>query len=135
MKAVLATRKGVIILKPTSSGWEVERAHFDGVKATYVAFDKQKKWIWAGLNHGHWGPKLHVSKDKGKTFTEVSVPKFPEGSKDKLKEFWALTRDSKGRIYIGVDPAALFYSDDEGQSWQLNESFYKVDGKDRWFGG
>lgn len=134
MKAVLATRKGVIILKPTSTGWDFERAHFDGVKATYVAFDSQKKWIWAGLNHGHWGPKLHVSKNKGKTFEELAVPKFAASSQDKLKEFWAFARDQKGRIYVGVAPAALFYSDDDGQSWNLNESFYQVDGKEKWFG-
>src|SRR4051812_35258816 len=113
MRAALATRKGLIILKPKTSGWDIERVHFDGVKATYVAFDKSKGWIWAGVNHGHWGPKLHVSKNKGKTFEELGTPKFPEGQKDSLKEFWAVTRDTKGRIYLGTDPAALFHSDDD----------------------
>lgn len=135
MKAVLATRKGIIILKPAAAGWEVERTHFDGVKCTYVTVDKKNKDIWAGINHGHWGPKLHVSKNQGKTFSEVSIPKFPTESKEKLKEFWAWARDSKGRIYIGTDPAALFYSDDEGKTWDLNKSFFNIEGKERWFGG
>lgn len=133
MKAVLATRKGLIVMKPTSSGWDVERAHFDGVNVTYVATDSKRKEIWAGVNHGHWGPKLHVSKDKGKTFKELAPPKFPEGSKDTLKEFWAWARDSKGRIYVGTAPAALFYSDDEGKTWTLNEAFANVPGRDKWF--
>lgn len=135
MKAVLATRKGVIVLKQTVAGWDVERSHFEGVKASYVAYDPQKKWIWAGLNHGHWGPKLHVSKNNGKTFEELPAPKFPESYKEKLKEIWAFNRDKRGRIYIGTDPAALFYSDDDGNTWHLNEGFWKVEGRDKWFGG
>lgn len=135
MKTYVATRKGVVVLKPTTSGWDVERTHFDGVRATYIAIDKAKNWVWAGLNHGHWGPKLHVSKNKGKTFEEVGIPKFPEGSKETLKEFWAFARDSKGRVYIGTDPANIFYSDDDGKTWTLNEHFNKIDGRDKWFGG
>ncbi len=134
MKAYLATRKGLIVLKQKSTGWDVEKAHFDGVKVTYVCSDLAKGWIWAGVNHGHWGPKLHVSKNQGKTFEELVPPKYPEGSKLSIKEYWAWARDSKGRIYVGTDPADLFYSDDEGKSWNLNKSFSKMEGKDRWFG-
>lgn len=135
MKALLATRKGLIILKPSTSGWAIERAHFDGVTASYVAFDRAKDWIWAGLKHGHWGPKLHVSKDKGKTFEELQLPKFPEGSKDSVKEIWAFARDSKGRVYLGTDPASLFYSDDDGTTWKLNEALQRIEGRERWVAG
>lgn len=135
MKALLATRKGLIILKPTSSGWDVERAHFDGVKVTYVNPDPHTGWIWAGINHGHWGPKLHVSKNKGKIFEEVTLPKYAEDSKNKLREFWAVTRDSKGRVYVGTDPASLFHSDNDGKTWTLNEAFEKMENRDKWFGG
>lgn len=134
MKAYLATRKGLIVLKPKASGWDVEKAHFDGVKVTYVKSDADRGWIWAGVNHGHWGPKLHVSKNKGKTFEELVPPKYPEGSKLSIKEYWAWARDSKGRVYVGTDPADLFFSDDEGKTWTLNQSFFKVEGKERWFG-
>ncbi len=134
MKALLATRKGLIILKPKGKSWAFEKCHFDAVKVPYVAYDKVKKWIWVGANHGHWGPKLHVSKNGGKTFEELGTPKFPEG-KDSLKEIWGFARDSKGRVYIGTDPAALFYSDDDGKTWALNESFYSMPGRDKWFAG
>lgn len=135
VKALLATRKGLIVLKPTGTGWDVERTHFDGVRVSYVAVDKKAKTIWAGVNHGHWGPKLHASRDHGRTFEELGAPKFPEGSKESLKDFWAWARDSKGRIYLGTDPASLFHSDDEGKTWTLNQAFQTMEGRDKWFGG
>jgi photosystem II stability/assembly factor-like uncharacterized protein len=135
MKAFLATRKGLLVLKPTASGWEIERAHYDGVKVTYVAKDPHRPWVWAGLNHGHWGPKLSVSKDKGKTFADVSVPKFPEGSGTSVAGYWAITRDKQGRLYCGTAPAAIFYSDNDGQDWKLNEPLFNQEGKDKWFSG
>lgn len=134
MKAVLATRKGVIILKKTPSGWDIERTHFDGVRATYVAIDKKDKAIWVGLNHGHWGPKLHVSYNHGKSFEEVSIPQFPNG-KEKVREFWSWAKDSNGRMYVGTDPASLFYSDDQGKSWQICEGFENVEFKEKWMSG
>jgi photosystem II stability/assembly factor-like uncharacterized protein len=133
LKSFLATRKGLVILKSTPSGWVFERSHFDGVKVSYVTYDPSKKQIWVGMNHGHWGPKLHISKDKGKSFQELKVPQFPKGG-ETLKDFWAFARDSRGRIYIGTEPAGLFYSDDEGKSWTLNKGLQNVEGRKRWFG-
>jgi photosystem II stability/assembly factor-like uncharacterized protein len=134
MQALLGTRKGLIILKQKGSGWDIAKTHFDGVKVSYAIVDPKTKWIWAGVAHGHWGPKLHVSKDKGKTFVEVGTPKFPEQSGVTLKDFWAMSWDSKGRMYIGTEPAAVFSSDDEGKTWALNTPLFVQRGKSKWFG-
>lgn len=135
MQALVGTRKGLLILNQAKSNWKLSKTHFDGVKVSYSVYDPYHKWVWAGVNHGHWGPKLHVSDNKGKTFRELGVPKFPEESQLKLKDFWALATDTKGRIWLGVEPAALFYSDDQGKSWQLCEGLFNIHGKDKWFGG
>ena len=139
MQALLSTRKGLIILKKSGAGWKIQKSHFDGVKVSYAAYEPFHKQIWVGMNHGHWGPKLHVSRDKGKTFTEVPAPKFPEAkNKEKaeaLKDFWALASDSKGRIYLGVEPAALFHSDDQGKTWTFCDGLANAKGKDKWFSG
>lgn len=135
MQALLGTRKGLLVLHQTKTGWKFSKAHFDGVVVSYAVYDPKHKLVWAGVKHGHWGPKLHISKDKGKTFKELSAPKFPEGSGDSLKDFWSLASDSKGRIWLGVEPATLFYSDDVGETWNLCEGIYKVPGRDKWFGG
>jgi photosystem II stability/assembly factor-like uncharacterized protein len=135
MQALLGTRKGLFILKKNGADWKVAKTHFAGVKVSYACYEPQSKLIWAGVNHGHWGPKLHVSADKGKTFKEVGAPKFPEATKETLKDFWSLAADSKGRVYLGVEPAALFYSDDQGKSWSLCEGLSNVHSKDKWFSG
>ena len=134
MRALVGTRKGLLVFEQKNSTWALTRAHFDGVKCNYAVHDPKHKKVWAGVNHGHWGPKLHFSTDNGKTFKELDPPKFPEGGKDTLKDFWALQSDRKGRIWLGVEPAALFYSDDEGTRWNLCEGLYRVPGKDKWFG-
>lgn len=136
MLALLGTRKGLIIAKKATSGksWSIAKTFFEGVKVPFATYEPRSKAIWAGVNHGHWGPKLHVSKDKGKTFSELGAPKFPEATKESLKDIWSLASDSTGRIYVGTEPAALFYSDDQGKKWTFCEGFNKTKGKDKWFG-
>jgi hypothetical protein len=135
VRALLGTRKGLLVLRQENAGWKITKAHFDGVSVPYAVYDAQHRKVWAGVNHGHWGPKLHVSANKGGKFEELGVPKFPEGHSDTLKSFWSLATDSKGRIWLGVEPAALFYSDDEGHSWSLCKGMDTVHGRDKWFGG
>ena len=135
MKAFVASRKGLLIYKEQGSGWKLEKSFFDGVKTSYVSFDPFGKKIWVGVNHGHWGPKLHVSSNKGKTFQEVSQPKFPEGMTGSVKDIWAIAADKSGRVYVGTDPAEIFHSDDMGKTWELNRGLHNIHGKDKWFGG
>ncbi|MCO5142682.1 MAG: glycoside hydrolase [Oligoflexia bacterium] len=137
MKAFIASRKGLLIYKPQASGWRLEKAFFDGVKVSYVNYDSYAKNVWVGMAHGHWGPKIHVSKNKGKTFEEVSTPKFSGDAdgKNSVRDIWAIAADKLGRVYVGTDPAELFYSDDLGKTWTLCEGLHKIHGKDKWFGG
>lgn len=135
MKAVLGTRKGVILVEGQGENWKISQAHFDGVKVSYVKVNPYNGDIWAGVNHGHWGPKLHLSQDGGVSFKELAAPQFPKSAKESLKDFWAIEFDPKGRIWLGVEPAALFSSDDEGKTWQFCDSFYQMEGRENWFGG
>ncbi len=137
MKAYIASRKGLLVYKPQGTGWKLEKAHFDGVKTSLVSADPKTKNVWVGLAHGHWGPKVHVSTDKGKTFKEMTSPKYPEGKADEkksVKDIWAFGFDKSGRVYVGTDPADLFYSDDQGQTWHLVESLHTFPTRDKWFG-
>lgn len=141
MKLLLGTRKGLIIYNSSSNGWTFESHNFDGIGVSMIFCDEQTGKWWAGLSHGHWGEKLHVSEDEGKTWTEVNVPVFAEGTmiKDdipaKLNLMWAMNR-AGDNLYIGTEPGALFRSSDEGQNWELLENLWNdPDRPSKWFGG
>lgn len=135
MKALIATRKGLIELRKTSNGFEVEKVSFEGTPVHYASFDRTNKTTWACISHGHWGSKLHRRQGSEGEFTEVSCPAFSKDSGSSFKNFWAMESDKAGRVYIGSEPAALFHSDDLGESWKLNEALFKMEGRSEWMGG
>lgn len=139
-RALIATRKGLFILARNAQGWSIAATAFMGSPVTMVLHDGRDGAIYAALNLGHFGPKLHRSDDGGKTWVEIACPAFPEGTDGApaLKQIWALTAAGpaqKGRLWAGGIPAGLFCSDDRGTSWKLARSLWDVPERPRWFGG
>lgn len=149
----VATRKGLFSFGRSAGGqWTIATGSFVGDNCTLVMHDPRDSAIYAALDHGHFGCKMHRSEDGGKTWAEIGVPAYPkrpEGEKpevdsmgrtvpDSLKLIWALTPGSarqKGRIWCGTIPGALFKSDDHGSSWQLVSSLWNHPDRKKWFGG
>ena len=55
-----------------------------------------------------------------------------------LQKIWALTAGAAsqpGRLWAGTIPGGLFRSDDRGESWQLQRSFWDLPQRRQWFGG
>jgi photosystem II stability/assembly factor-like uncharacterized protein len=139
---ILGTRKGLLI---TDLNGDVCREFHLGVPVSYAAVDPRNGTWWAAVDHGHWGQKLHRSKDGGHTWEEVPAPKYPEGEEIApgkpavLSYIWIITpggADEPNRIYIGTEPGGLFISDDDGDSFQLCESLWNHPSrKEHWFGG
>ena len=73
---LLATRKGLMILNRTKAGFELKHEAFLGVPVNYVYKHPQRGTLWACLDHGHWGQKLHRSEDHGRTWEELDAPKY-----------------------------------------------------------
>jgi photosystem II stability/assembly factor-like uncharacterized protein len=50
------------------------------------------------------------------------------------EEVWSFAADPKipGRLYLGVSPALLYRSDDEGTTWTACESLKRIPGYDTW---
>lgn len=102
--------------------------------------------IYAGLNLGHFGVKLHRSEDGGGSWTELPAPAFPvgmaaDGESEKAPSvslIWKLASGGPGqpnRLWAGTIPGALFRSDDRGETWHLVESLWKQPSRTEWFGG
>lgn len=143
-RAYIATRKGLFELIRGAQGWQLQDKHFYGEPVSMVLHDARDGALYAALNLGHFGAKLH-RRDAGGEWKEVAVPVYPakpEDSEDKtdwkLRQIWSLETggpDQPGVLWAGTLPGGLFRSEDRGESWQLVESLWNVEGRSQWFGG
>ena len=137
-RALVSTRKGLFVFRLTKQGWTIASSHFGGTPVTIALHDARDGAIYAALNHGHFGPKLHRSDDGGANWVEVATPAFPPGceANPTLKQVWSLAAGGQpGTILAGGIPAGLFRSDDKGASWKLVDALWNVPERARWFGG
>ncbi|UGQ46203.1 WD40/YVTN/BNR-like repeat-containing protein [Massilia endophytica] len=143
-RAYISTRKGLFELGRTAQGWQLQDKHFFGEPVSMALHDTRDGALYAALNLGHFGAKLH-RRDAGGEWKEVAVPVYPpkpEGSEDKtdwkLRQIWSLEAggpDQPGVLWAGTLPGGLFKSEDRGETWQLVESLWNVEGRSQWFGG
>ncbi len=141
MKLLVSTRKGLVIYKQKNNQWQYDSLHFQGIPICLSYYHPQNATLWAFQDHGHWGVKMSKSKDFGKTWLEVEAPKFPEGAEVKdgqpasLTYVWAAQHVGNA-LWLGTVPGGLFKTEDDGQSWELNQSLWNdPNRKTHWFGG
>jgi BNR-Asp box repeat protein len=155
----VATRKGLFLLERRGGAWEIERVSFLGDPVVRVLDDPRDGRLYAALALGHFGAKLHRSDDRGRTWKEVRAPSFPEDASapaapaaaagatgapagvaaqaPSVKLVWELVPagDSRGALWAGTIPAALFRSADGGESWQLVRPLWDRPERKAWMGG
>lgn len=142
---LLGTRKGLITLKNGDRGWQAARIDFEGQPIPYATLDARTHTLWATIDHGHWGQKLHRSTDGGASWSEITAPKYPEGTEVRpgvpatVRYLWYVApggNDRPERVYIGTEPGGLFVSEDGGDNFSLVESLWNHPSRpDSWFGG
>lgn len=149
---LVATRKGLFTLNESPSGWRITATSFLAAPVTNVLHDARDGALYAALNHGHFGNKLHRSYDQGATWAEIAVPAYPEKPADqpdavtmsgkvipwKLVLLWELVAGGAGQpgvLWAGTLPGGLFRSDDRGDSWELVRSLWDKPERTQWFGG
>jgi hypothetical protein len=74
---LVGSRKGLLIFEPEAKGWALARQAFLGQPVSMAMHDPRDGALYAALNLGHFGAKLHRSDDGGATWTEIGVPAFP----------------------------------------------------------
>jgi photosystem II stability/assembly factor-like uncharacterized protein len=147
-----ATRKGLFTVDRQSGKWNIARVHFLGDQVGMVLPDSRDGHMYVSIEHQHFGPKLHRSKDGGESWEEIPAPVYPpkpEGEVDldpwkqtprlwKLERVWALTpghASEPGHLWCGTLPGGLFRSRDRGASWELVHSLWNNPKRKEWFGG
>jgi hypothetical protein len=149
----VATRKGLFSVERGAAGWSIRGASFLGDNCTLVMHDPRGGELFAALDHGHFGVKMHRSRDAAASWQEIAAPKYPEKPADyvpkttpaegrpaewSLKLVWALAPggpNEPGVVWCGTLPGGLFRSADGGDSWELNRPLWDDPRREEWFGG
>src|SRR5438046_1021733 len=85
-KLYVSTRKGLFTLELSSLGWSIHQTAFLADNVTLMYPDAATGSLFAALDHGHFGVKLHRSRDGGQNWQEIAAPTYPtqpEGTEDK----------------------------------------------------
>ena len=144
----VATRKGLFRLARSRDGWRLSAPSFLGDPVSAV-LPRRDGSVLAALDLGHFGVKLHVSRDGGATFVESGCPAFPvqtdeekemEAARPKpapwsVQKIWTLEEAGDGTLWAGAIPAGLFRSADGGGSWSLVRPLWDREERGQWFGG
>lgn len=74
----IATRKGLFAATRAADGrWTIATPpHFLGEPVTMLLDDPRDGAVYASLNIGHFGVKLHRSDDRGATWREIAAPSY-----------------------------------------------------------
>lgn len=139
----VASRKGLLCYEETRDGWTLQRTAFIGEPVSAVLADSRDGALYATLNLGHFGVKLHRSDDGGTSWRELTPPAYPaenssDGEGPSLSMIWTMAAggiDQPGVIWAGTLPGGLFRSDDRGDSWSLNLPLWNDPSRPKWFGG
>lgn len=141
----VASRKGLLTFEPDGGGWRLAHSAFLGDPVSAVLRDGRDGTLFAALDLGHFGNKLHRSRDGGASWEEVAVPVYPEAAQagedtkgPSLRLLWTLAAggdDQPGLLWAGTIPGGLFRSLDLGESWCLVDDLWNRPEREKWFGG
>jgi hypothetical protein len=155
-RLLVGTRKGLFMLesdtRDAGANLAIVDMAFEAIPVVAATVDGRDGAIYVGLQHGHFGPKLHRSDDGGRTFVEIASPALPADAvaahdvdairgdqrPASVQLLWSIEPGhaaEPGVLWCGTIPGALFRSDDRGERWTLVRSLWDEPSRTRWFGG
>ena len=116
--------------------WKVDAPFFAGAEVNHLTRDPRKGHLWAATHTAWWGSDLQVSRNGGKTWRKSCEGlSFASDRGLTLNRIWQVVPDRPSRpetMWCGVDPGALFRSDDGGRNWYEVEGLNRHRTRDRW---
>ncbi len=138
---LVGTTKGAFLFRtdPKRREVQVSGPHLRGQPVYSLAYDDRgdRRRVLAGAESSHWGPQVHRSDDLGGTWNEPvkGSVRFPETAGAAMKRVWQLLPAgpaSPDVVYAGVEPAALFRSEDGGESFELLPGLWEHPHRPKW---
>jgi photosystem II stability/assembly factor-like uncharacterized protein len=115
---LVGTKKGAFVFESDIArrSWELRGPFCETWPMNHVIADPATGTIYGGGGSEWFGPAVWKSTDLGATWTHSSAGMaYPEGE-EPVKSVWSLAKNGTS-LYAGVEPAGLFRSDDDGESW------------------
>ncbi|MDP9073423.1 MAG: exo-alpha-sialidase [Actinomycetota bacterium] len=141
---LVGTAKGLFCLRSNDGrqAFKVEGPALAGEEVYATCIDRRglSPLLLAGSVSMHWGPIIRRSDDLGQTWTEEpeAALTFPIDTGAALARIWQLVpggADEPEVIYAGVEPAALFRSDDGGRSFSVVQALWDHPHRPHWTPG
>jgi hypothetical protein len=141
---MIGTGKGLFLARSDDDrkSWQLS-GPLHGVTGIYaVGIDSRRATprLLAGVTSSHFGPSVAVSDDLGETWQEPDHAPiaFPADTEAALARVWQLRpgpASQPDRIYAGVEPTALFVSDDGGASFEFVRGLWDHPHREHWTPG
>ena len=115
---LLGTKKGAFLLQSDRHrrAWSLRGPFCNAWPINHVKADEITGTIYAAGGNEWFGPAVWKTTDQGETWTHSSDGlAYPEGQ-EPVRAGWSLA-PAHGRLYAGVQPAGLFVSEDDGETW------------------
>ena len=137
----VGTTKGAFLFAagPDRAKWRSSGPHFRGQAVYAIRFDGRggRRRLLAGTGSSHWGAVVRHSDDLGRSWTDPAEGnvRFPAGTGAALANVWQLQpagADAPDVVWAGVEPAALFRSDDAGETFELVRGLWDHPHRPNW---
>jgi len=134
LELLVGTRKGLITLRGARGApMEVAGRAFEGIEVEYALRDPRTNTYLASVTNPYYGPRVFISDDATKGWEQTQGPVFPDDAGATVERIWTIEPGmADGVVYAGVAPAALFRSDDGGQTWDLNRGLWDRPERAEW---
>jgi photosystem II stability/assembly factor-like uncharacterized protein len=137
---LIGTTKGLFTLDRSG---ELKNPIAQGASIPSVAFDPRNRRVLVGKSSFFYGTGVVYSDDLGATWAEPETPnlKFPTDVDASIKQAWQIAPAGSNEpdvVYAGVEPAALFRSEDGGATFELVRGLWDHPHRATWtpgFGG
>lgn len=140
---MVGTRKGAFFFwsDERRESWRLEGPLLRGWEVLDIELDPRsgRPILYAAVGHFIWGPTLHMSRDLGRTWSQIEHgPRYQEGSGRALNRIWCIARGHPSEpdvLFAGVDEAGLFVTRDGGDHWHEIESLSRHPTRAAWCPG
>jgi photosystem II stability/assembly factor-like uncharacterized protein len=118
---LVGTRRGLFIARSEDrAAWTLEGPALEGREVYHAIRDPRTGALWAATDHKVWGPHVHRSDDDGRSWQLLeAAPGYAD--ERGLDAIWFLAAGPPQHpetLWAGIEPAGLFVTRDNGESWE-----------------